>query len=102
LALTSHHLGIASHCILSFSFSNAVLQVYNSLGSRRSALKKEARLIVERQYALVNVNGEDGWAKSVAIKVRGLLDDAGPSNMDFTDGPSDCNVSQISLPQKKI
>jgi hypothetical protein len=57
---------------------------------------------VEKQYALVNADGEDGWAAGIALNVRGLLDDAGPLNMDFTDGPSDCNVNQISLPQKKI
>jgi hypothetical protein len=66
------------------------------------ALKKEAWLIVEKQYTLVNADGEDGWAAGIALKVRGLLDDAGPSNMDFTDGPSDCNVNQIFLPQNKI
>ena len=68
------------------------------LGSRCSALKKEARLIVEKQYTLVNADGEDGWAAGIALKVQGLLNDAG----DFTDGPSDCNVNQTPLPQKKI
>jgi hypothetical protein len=50
---------------------------------------------VERQYALLNVNREDSvtWAEGVALKVKGLLDDAGPTNMAFTDGPSDLYVS---------
>jgi hypothetical protein len=74
-----------------------MLQVYNTLGSRRSMLKKEARLIVERQYSLLNVDGEENWSNTVALKVRHLLDDEGPSNMAFTDGPNDHNVSHFSI-----
>lgn len=81
------HLGIACGCILLFFFFNSVQQIYNTLSSRHSALKKEARLIVEKQYTLVNVDGEDSWAAGIALKVQGLLNDAG----DFTDGPSDAN-----------
>jgi hypothetical protein len=83
---------------LLFLFFNAVQQIYNTLGSRRSALKKEARQIVEKQYALIDVDGEEGQAARIALKVQGLLNDAG----DFTDGPSDHNVSQICLPQRKV
>jgi hypothetical protein len=50
---------------------------------------------VEKQYALLNVNGEDNWAERIALKVQGLLDATGLSNMAFTDGPSDRNVSQL-------
>ena len=56
-------------------------------------LKKDARLIVEKQYGLLNTNGEDNWAEGGAMKVQGLLDDAGPSNMAFTDGPNDLNMN---------
>ena len=49
---------------------------------------------MERRYFLLNVEGEENWAEGVAIKVQGLLNDAGQSNMAFTDGPSDHNVSQ--------
>lgn len=57
-------------------------------------LKKEARLIIEKQYGLQNTNCEDNWVESVALKVRSLLDDTGPSNMAFTDGPIDINVNK--------
>lgn len=72
------------------------MQVYNTLGSRRSALKKDARVIVERQYALRSVEGGDNHmaqTEAVVLKVGGLLDDSG----GFTDGPSDHNVNQFSF-----
>jgi hypothetical protein len=74
--------------------------MYITLGTLRSALKKDARLIVEKQYGFLNIDGEpdDNWAEQVALKVQGLLDEAGPSNMAFTDGPRDHNVSQFFFP----
>jgi hypothetical protein len=56
-------------------------------------------LIVEKQYALINTDGKNNcqWAEHIALKIRSLLDDAGPSNMAFTDGPNDVNVNQFSL-----
>lgn len=64
-------------------------------------IKKEARIIVEEQYGL-NINMED--ANAIALKVKGLLDETGPSNMAFTDGPMDKNVTQFFFlsKQKKI
>ena len=37
----------------------------------------------------------------IASKVRGLLDDSGPSNMVFTDGPIDEYVNQFSSPSRE-
>ena len=48
---------------------------------------------MEKQYGLLNTNGEENWAGVIAMKVQGLLDDTGPSNMAFTDGPSDLKVN---------
>lgn len=56
---------------------------------------------MEKQYALLNIDNEDNWAEGIALKVQGLLDDAGPSNMAFTDGPSDHNVNQFSFLSKE-
>lgn len=61
-------------------------------------LKKGAQLIVKRQYTICNVARENNTAEVVALKVQGPLDDdAHPSNMGFTDGPSDHNVNQFSF-----
>lgn len=49
---------------------------------------------MEKQYSLLNTDGVENWTELVAHKVRGLLDDTGPSNMVFTDGPSDHNVNR--------
>jgi hypothetical protein len=54
----------------------------------------------EKQYNL-KTDGEDNTADVVAIKVRGLLNEAGPSNMAFTDGPTDVNVSHFCFQSKK-
>jgi hypothetical protein len=71
------------------------------LGSIRCEAKKGARLIVEEQYGLLQIKNGEGateipeliWAQGIALKVRGLLDDSGQSNMPFTDGEADINVS---------
>lgn len=42
------------------------------------------------------------WAEGIALKVKALLDNTGPSNMPFTDGPSDKNVSQFFSTSIKI
>ena len=60
-------------------------------------LKRESRSIVEKHYALHNTDNEDNWVERTAIKVGSLLDDAGESNMAFTDGPSDSNVNQYQI-----
>ena len=59
-------------------------------------LKKDARLIVKKQYSILNTNGKDNhdWAKGITVKVQGLLDGTGPLNMTFTDGPSNHNFSK--------
>lgn len=69
------------------------------LGSHRSALKKAAQIIVQKHYALLNTNNDEelSWAEGIAFKVKCLLDDSGPSNMIFTDGPNDEKVSQFSF-----
>ena len=56
---------------------------------------------MEKSYSLLNTDNEDNWDERIALKVQGVLDDAGPSNMAFMDGPNDHNVNQISFLSKK-
>jgi hypothetical protein len=72
-------------------------------------IKKQARIIVKEQYGLnINIEQEGAYeeqkltcAEDIALKVKGLLDHSGPSNMAFTDGPIDKNVSQFFFLSKK-
>jgi hypothetical protein len=70
-------------------FFQNTIKIYNTLDSRRSALKKAARIIVQKQYTLLKPEVADlgAWAESIALKVKHLLDDSGPLTMVCTDSP---------------
>ncbi|KAF8811863.1 hypothetical protein BYT27DRAFT_7208111 [Phlegmacium glaucopus] len=77
--------------------NNHVTILLSTLGAIRGAVKKEARFIVEKQYHLLEINNEEGAyeiqelspAEGIALRVKELLDNSGPSNMAFTDGQAD-------------
>lgn len=62
------------------------------MGSVRSAIKKDTRVLVIEHYNLGNINGVCQEASAIALRIQGLLDPSGPSNMPFTDGPMDRDV----------
>jgi hypothetical protein len=60
--------------------------------------------MVEKQYRLLEINEEGAYemqklslVEGIALRVKGLLDNSGPSNMAFTDGEVDKFASSFDL-----
>jgi hypothetical protein len=78
-------------------------KVYRTLATVRRGIHKEARLIVEQQYDLLNIDSEHQGAYerkeltragSIALKVKRLLNNSDPTSiMPFAHGQPDGNVS---------